>query len=197
MRVRTGLIVLGIAVGVVSLTACSDGSTSATAPPAAARSVAAVSRSTGSASEAASSPTPTPATSGGAGTGSSFDTCSLLSATQASSLVGRPYTSAVSQTIADGQDQCTYATSDPTISLMVIVYQPTSGVSLQMLSSVLGDSGDVTPVTGVGDKAIVGQIELDVQTGERVVAVEGAGGTLSGDYTKAVAVAKAVIGGLH
>ncbi len=196
MRVRTGLIVLGIAVGGVSLTACSNAPTSTTAPPAAARPVAAVSGSTGSASEA-SSPTRPPSTAAGAAAGSKFDTCSLLSAAQASSLVGRTYTSAVSQTIADGQDQCTYATPDPTISLMVIVYQPTSGVNLQMMSSVLGDSGDVTQVTGVGDKAIVGQIELDVQTGERLVAVEGAGGKLSGDYTKAVAVAKAVIAGLH
>jgi hypothetical protein len=44
----------------------------------------------------------------------------------------------------------------------------------------------------------VGSIELDVQTGNRLIAVEGAGGTetFTGGYSGAVAIAKAIIAAL-
>jgi multidrug efflux pump subunit AcrA (membrane-fusion protein) len=77
--------------------------------------------------------------------------------------------------------------------LVVIVYQPASGVTWQAVTSVLKGTGTVT---SVGDKAMVGAIELDAQAGSRLVAVLGAGGTLTGDHTAAAAIAKAVIAAL-
>jgi len=79
----------------------------------------------------------------------------------------------------------------------VIVYEANSGVSFAMLKSVQSGVGSFTEVSGVGDQAIVGQIELDAQAGNRLVAVQGAGGNLTGDEGRAVAVAKAVIAALH
>jgi len=79
----------------------------------------------------------------------------------------------------------------------VIVYEPNSGVPFAMLKSVQSGVGSFTEVSGVGDQAIVGQIELDAQAGNRLVAVQGAGGNLTGDEGRAVAVAKAVIAALH
>jgi hypothetical protein len=130
--------------------------------------------------------------SSGGGAGTEINACSLVSAAQASSLVGGQYTAATPSTIAPGQDQCGYARADGS-DLTVIVYQASSGVTFEMMTSVQSGAGTVTNVSGVGDKAIVGPIELDVETGDRIIAVEGAGGTLGGDYNGAVAIAKAVI----
>ena len=127
--------------------------------------------------------------------GAEINACSLLSAAQASSLGGNQYTAATPSTIATGQDQCDYANAGGS-DLTVIVYQPSSGVSFAMVNSVQQGAGTVTPVSGVGDQAIAGAIELDVKTGDRLIAIEGAGGTLTGDYSHAVAVAKAIIAAL-
>jgi hypothetical protein len=96
----------------------------------------------------------------------------------------------------DAATSCRRLAADNPDPLVIIVYQPTSGVSMQMMTSVLSDSGDVTNVSGVGDKAIVGEIELDAQAGKQLIAIQGGGGNLAGDYSKAVAVAKAVIAAL-
>ena len=130
-----------------------------------------------------------------AGAGGEINACSLLPAAQASSLSGKQYTAATPSTIATGQDQCDYARADGP-DLTVIVYQPSSGVTFAMATSVQNGAGTVTNVSGVGDKAIAGSIELDVQAGDRLIAVEGAGGTLTGDYSQAVAIAKAIIAAL-
>jgi hypothetical protein len=81
--------------------------------------------------------------------------------------------------------------------LVVIVYQPGSGVTWQTMTTVLKGTGTVTSVSGVGDKAMAGAVELDAQAGSRLVAIQGAGGTLTGDYSAAAAIAKAVIAALH
>jgi hypothetical protein len=123
-----------------------------------------------------------------------IDACSLLPVAQASTLSGKKLTSAKSSTIATGQDQCDYGESGSVIGVVVIIYQPNSGVSLAMMSAVLGSP---TPVSGVGDKAIGGDIELDVQTGNRLIAIQGAGGNGRGGFDRAIAVAKAIIAALH
>ena len=176
----------------VTVTACSSGSATSTTGAGSPIASSAAGSDSGTSTSAASS-----ASAGGGSASAELDACSLLSTAQASTLVGKQYSGSTSKTIARGQDQCDYTPSDNQSSnLTVIVYQPTSGVTLQMMSSVLGDSSDVTNVDGVGDKAIVGQIELDAQAGKRLVAVQGAGGKLTGDYSKAAAVAKAVIAAL-
>jgi hypothetical protein len=129
------------------------------------------------------------------GAGADINACSLLPAAQASSLSGKQYTAATPSTIATGQDQCEYKGADGA-DLTVIVYQPSSGVTFDMVNTVQQGAGTVTPVSGVGDQAIAGAIELDVKTGDRLIAVEGAGGTLTGDYSHAVAMAKAIIAAL-
>jgi hypothetical protein len=111
----------------------------------------------------------------------------LLSADQASSLTGETLSAGVSSTIAPGQDQCVYH-SDSSVGLTVIVYQSSSGVSWSVLLD--GSSAD-QPVSGVGDKAETdGVVELDVQAGDRLIAVQTA------SDTGRVAVAKQLVGAL-
>jgi hypothetical protein len=127
-------------------------------------------------------------------------TCALLSLARAGSLAGERYTSTAAATIAPGQDQCTYNNPDGP-DLVIIVYQPGSGVTFSMLVTVLKGVGTVKVLRGLGDKAVVGAIELDVQAGKRLLAVQGAGGTVaggySGKYSRAIAVAKAVLARLR
>jgi hypothetical protein len=77
---------------------------------------------------------------------------------------------------------------------MVIVYQSGSGVTFDMLKSVQSGVGAVTDVSGVGDKAIGGPIELDIQAGDRLVAIQGAG--KGGNSSVAIAVGKAIVAAL-
>jgi hypothetical protein len=183
----------GLVVVVFAIAGC-GGSAATTAPAAATTSGAPAAASTNPQPTAAGSAGASASTSGG-GAGAEINACSLLSVAQASSLAGKQYTAATPSTIAPGQDQCDYASADGT-DLTVIVYQPSSGVTFETVTSVQKGVGTVTNVSGVGDKAIVGSIELDVQTGDRLIAVEGAGGTLTGGYSGAVAIAKAIIAAL-
>jgi hypothetical protein len=127
-------------------------------------------------------------------------TCALLSLARAESLAGKRYTSTAAATIAPGQDQCTYNNPDGS-DLVIIVYQPGSGVTFSMLVTVLKGVGTVKVLRGLGDNAVVGAIELDVQAGKRLLAVQGAGGTVaggySGNYSRAIAVAKAPLAKLR
>jgi hypothetical protein len=140
----------------------------------------------------------------GSGTGSSqggssseLDVCKLLPLAQASSAGGETYASAVATTIAPGQDQCVYEGPASSYARMtVIVYQSDSGVTFQTVDAVQTGIGTVTNVSGVGDKAIAGAIELDVEAGSHVISVEGADGMATGDDSASIAVAKAVIAAL-
>jgi hypothetical protein len=176
------------AVITLALVAMAASGCSSTSKTAAAGGGASATGGTGAASAAAQA--------NGGGASTDINACTLLSAAKASSLVGKSFTSAQPQTIAAGQDQCTYNTADDSDAMEVIVYQPDSGVNLQMMTTVQSGAGKVQNVSGVGDKAIVGEIELDVQTGSRFLAVEGAGGLLDNGTAKAVAVANAVIAAL-
>ena len=169
------------------------GSAATSAPAAATTSGAPAAASTNPQPTAAGTAAASASTSSG-GAGAEINACSLLSAAQASSLGGNQYTAATPSTIATGQDQCDYANAGG--SDLMVIYQPSSGVTFDVLTSVQKGVGTVTNVSGVGDKAIVGSIELDVQTGDRLIAVEGAGGTLTGGYSGAVAIAKAIIAAL-
>jgi hypothetical protein len=77
---------------------------------------------------------------------------------------------------------------------VVIVYQPSSGVSWATMQSVLSGAGPVTDVAGVGDKAIFAGVELDVQTGKWLVAIQGAD-KLNQD-AGAIAIGKELVGAL-
>ncbi|HEY5230333.1 MAG TPA: hypothetical protein VIJ11_05530, partial [Galbitalea sp.] len=70
----------------------------------------------------------------------------------------------------------------------------TSGVSWSVMQSVLGGVGTVTQVSGVGDKAMFSSIELDIQTGKWLIAIQGAD-NLNQD-TGAIAIGKELVGAL-
>jgi hypothetical protein len=209
MRTHTALRIAGATSIVIALTACTSGKTSSSPAPAATSAVAgaattgapaipaATPPSAAAAADAAASTSATtsPSPSSAGGNSSGTNACSLLSLAQASSLVGdRTFTAAVPSTIAAGQDQCAYAVGGDTTNMIVIVYQPDSGVTFDMLSSVNASVGSIKTVSGVGDKAVIGSIELDAQAGSRAVAVEG--GFVGQDATAAIAVTKAIISAL-
>ena len=191
MRMPATLAVASVALAAIALTGCSSGSKSAaTSAPAATSSAAAGSSAAAPASAASSAPSVS-------GSSTDLDVCSLLTVAKATALVGKRYTGDVVKTIAPGQDQCTYNAADYGSALVVIVYQSNSGVTFASLKSVEAGVGQVTNVSGVGQTAIAGPIELDAQVGDQLLAVEGAGGTLTGTTSKAAAVANAIISALH
>jgi hypothetical protein len=121
--------------------------------------------------------------------------CSLLSVAQATALVpGHTFTAAVPSTLSPGANQCAYGTSDDSQAMTIAVYQSNSGVSFASLKSVNASVGAVTSVSGVGDQAVLGSIELDVQIGQRALAIQG--GFVTAGSAAPIAVAKAVIAAL-
>jgi hypothetical protein len=191
MRMPATLAAASVALAAIALTGCSSGSKSAATSAPAATSSAAAGSSAAAPAPAASSAPPV------SGSSTDLDVCSLLTVAKATALVGKQYTGDVAKTIAPGQDQCTYNAADYGSALVVIVYQSNSGVTFASLKSVEAGVGQVTNVSGVGQTAIAGPIELDAQVGDRLLAVEGAGGTLTGTTSKAAAVADAIISALH
>jgi hypothetical protein len=172
----------------------SDNPNLSASPSASASPAASVAASASATTPPSASPSATASTAPAAAAGGELNACSLLTGAEASSLTGRGYGAGTAATIAPGQDQCTYPYSGPSIDLVVIVYAPTSGVSWSTMQAVLGGAGTITPVSGVGDKAMFSSIELDVQTGKWLIAIQGAD-----DLNKdagAIAIAKQLVGAL-
>ncbi len=210
MRLNT-LAIAGIAVLALTATACKS-SSHASAPAAATNapatqtqaddttsasgspSIAASPAISATATPGASSSATTPSAPAAAAAGGELNACSLLTGAQASSLTGRKYGGGTPATIAAGQDQCTYPYSGPSVDLVVIVYTPSSGVSWNTMQAVLSGVGTVQQVSGVGDKAMFAGVELDVETGKWLVAIQGAD-----DLNKdagAIAIGKELVGAL-
>ncbi|HEY5199973.1 MAG TPA: hypothetical protein VIJ31_03615 [Acidothermaceae bacterium] len=166
-----------------SIAASTAASASASTPPSASSSAAAT-----SAPSAAATSAPAAAAAG------EINACSLMTGAQASSLTGRQYGAGTASTIAKGQDMCDYPYSGPSIALDVIVYGPSSGVGWATANAVLAGVGPVTQVSGVGDKAIFAGIELDIQTGKWIIAIQGAD-KLNQD-TGAIAIGKVLVAAL-
>ncbi|MGH2512269.1 MAG: hypothetical protein ACRDGQ_06250 [Candidatus Limnocylindrales bacterium] len=103
---------------------------------------------------------------------------------------------ATPQSIATGQDVCRYDTATDGEGMTVTVYQPSSGVTFEMMDSVLRTVGTTTSVSGVGDKAEKNSIELVAQVGDRLIDVNGAGSTSGDSTSKDAAIANAVIAAL-
>jgi hypothetical protein len=89
------------------------------------------------------------------GSASGFDACKLLTAMKATSLRRKRYSGETSQTIVPGPDHARRMTQGDN-DLIIIIYQPTSGVSFQMMASVLAGtattSAPVGHIRGLGDK---------------------------------------------
>jgi hypothetical protein len=215
MRVNTLAATAIIAVVALGATGCkssskaSGGATPASNPPAtqtqadspsaqtSASTSASAATSAAAATSASTSPSASPSsasTAPAAAAGGEINACSLMTGAQASALTGRSYGTGTPSTIAPGQDQCDYPYSGPSIALTVIVYEPTSGVSWATANAVLSGVGNVMQVPGVGDKAIFAGIELDIQTGKWIIAIEGAD-KLNQD-TNSIAVGKALVAAL-
>ena len=209
MRLNALAATATIAVLALAATACkssshaSGGPTTASNPPAtqtqadsASPETTASTSASPAASAAASSPSASPsaaASTAQAPAGAAINTCSLLSGAQAAALSGRAFGAGTESEIASGQEQCAYPYADG-VAMDIIVYEPSSVVSWSALQSVLSNVGPVTPVSGVGDKAMFAGIELDVSTGQYLFAIEAAGGL--GDDTGAIAIAKQLVGEL-
>jgi hypothetical protein len=174
----------------------SDNPNLSASPSASASPAASVAASASATTPPSASPSATASTPPAAAAGGEINACSLLTGAQASSLTGRPYGAGTASTIAPGQDQCDYpyTGTDFALDLIVIVYQPTSGVSWATMQGVLSGVGPATQVSGVGDKAMFAGVELDVQTGKWLVAIQGAD-KLNQD-AGAIAVGKVLVGAL-
>ncbi|HEY0870267.1 MAG TPA: hypothetical protein VGD55_07695 [Acidothermaceae bacterium] len=209
MRVNTLAATVGLAVLALCATACKSsshaaGAAAASNPPATETQAdsdnpnVSASTSASQASAAAASPTApasaspsaTASSAPAASAGGAINACSLLTGAQASALSGRAFGPGVASVLAPGQDQCEYPYNGAGVSLDVIVYEPSSGVTFAMSQSVLGGVGTVMSVSGVGDKAIFAGIELDVMAGKYLFAVQGAGGL--NESAGAVAIAKQI-----
>jgi hypothetical protein len=207
MRLNT-LAIAGTAVLALTATACKSSSHAAAAAPvtnapatqtqADDTSSASPATSAAAAATPASSPSVSPSaaasTAPAAAAAGEIDACSLMTGAQASSLTGRQYGAGTASTIAKGQDMCDYPYSGPSIALDVIVYGPSSGVGWATANAVLSNVGTVTQVSGVGDKAIFAGIELDIQTGKWIIAIQGAD-KINQD-TGAIAIGKVLVAAL-
>ena len=189
MRVPTTMAIVSLFLAAIAATACSGASGTTAAAPASGAAAAAASSPSASSQPAASSGSSS--SSSGGGSSADLNACSLLTPAKATALTGKRFSGAKPQTIATGQDACTYKYTGPNIDMTVIVYQPTSGVSWDALTGQLSSGGSLQQVSGVGDKAMANSIQLDAQAGDRFIAVTGAG-----DDSAAGAVAKAVIAAL-
>jgi hypothetical protein len=186
MRVPAVSSAIGLVLIAATATACSSGSsTAADAASASTPSASTPVASTSSAAAAGSS-------SSSGGGAADINACSLLTVRQATSLGGWPYTAAKPQTIATGQDLCSYANSGPSVSLLVTVYQPDSGVTMAALTTQLSGAGKVTKVNGVGDQAISSFGGVAAQVGDRYISVFGAK-----ENSGNISIAKVVAAGLR
>jgi hypothetical protein len=196
-RLATLLLVAAASLATLSLTGCSGNSaaSSSTTAAAAGANSPGSNPANGTTGAPVSSSNSTASSHSSGGSSADINACSLLSAARASKLVGKyPYSGSTPATIAPGQDQCTYANTGPLPDMIVIIYQPNSGVSFSTLTST---ADATTSVPGVGDKAMSGGIELDVEAGNKIIAIQAAGGIgYGGSFTGAIAVAKALIAAL-
>ncbi|MGH8889151.1 MAG: hypothetical protein ACRDV3_05235 [Acidothermaceae bacterium] len=131
---------------------------------------------------------------GGGGGSKAIDVCSLLSAAQASSIVGVTYTSA-----QPTHDMCNYPSADAPYPMFIIVSSTDTQPWTQAMFILQEDGGaSPSPVSGVGDRAAGSGGQFDVQDGNWIIDVHG-GDPLgqTGDFSKSTALAKVVIAGLH
>lgn len=163
-----------------SATACSSGTgTTAAAQPA---------------SPAAAATTGTGGASGGGAAGST-DVCKLLSAAQASAIVGVHYASAHSS-----PNMCSYTTTNAPIGMFIIIFHGGSDADWQSELGTLEEDGGTKPTTisGVGSRAAAAGLELGVLDGNQIVDIHGGDPNGTGSkFPKSIALAKAVISALH
>jgi hypothetical protein len=193
MRLPTVLTAASLVLVTMSAAACSSGSTtSAAAPSTSATSAVAAPSAAGGASASTAISVATD------GASASVNVCQLLTAAQATSIIGAAYTAS---TPSFGGKSCTYAsTVAPTPMVITVTTNAGSAAAwTNELSTLQLDDGE-TPVTisGLGDRAATAIDSLATQSGTWIIQVDGGDQTsVGGVFTKSIAVAKAIIAGLH
>jgi hypothetical protein len=190
MRFPATMTTLTLILVAVSVTACSSKSTTSVAPPSTSNPVVAGSAGTGTAINASAGGAP-----------SSVDVCSLLSAAQASSIVGVTFTVA---TPNFGGKMCTYAGGSVPMDVTLTVSSGTTAAWTEELATLKLGGGD-TPValSGLGDRAAETTGSLATQSGNWIIQIDAAdessvnGGNIGGDFTKSIAVARAILAAQH
>jgi hypothetical protein len=142
----------------------------------------------------------TQATGSGGGT-AAVHACRLLTAAQASTIVGVKYTAARESMSGSAGSMCSYATTSAPIPLFIIISgnQGSAAAWKAELATVQEDAG-ATPITlnGVGSHAAGGGTEIGVQDGDYIIDVHGGDPLGTGHaFSKSVALAKAIIAALH
>jgi hypothetical protein len=122
--------------------------------------------------------------------------CSMLTAKQASALVGVTYTKAT----PSGGSMCSYASTTAPIPMFIIVSSGSGAAAWTEALGTLKEDGGDTPRTfsGVGDRAAGDGTQFDVQSGGWIVDVHGGDPSGNGSsFPKSTAVAKALISALN
>jgi hypothetical protein len=136
--------------------------------------------------------------SGSGGSTAAVHACSLLTAAQASTIVGAKYTAAHESM---GGSMCSYTTTSAPIPLFIIISGNQGGAAAwkEELSTIQEDAGEA-PITlsGIGSHAAGGGTEIGVQDGSYIIDVHGGDPTGQGSaFPKSLALAKTIISGLH
>jgi hypothetical protein len=190
MRRTTPMLAAALAVMATSSTACSSGSksTSANAPTSPTVATSDNTNATASTSKAAAA-------------GGQPNVCSLLTAAQASSIVGVTFTAA---TPTFGGKTCTYVGGSVPMNVTLTANSGGTAAWTDELAG-LKEGGGATPValSGLGDRAAETTGSLATQSGNSIIQVDAAdessvnGGNIGGDFTKSIAVARALIAAQH
>ena len=129
-----------------------------------------------------------------AASGTVPDVCSILSTSMVGGILGHPVTAESSPGIT-GQSICDYTDGAAGYPVQVDLENSDASGSYQAYKSVANNS---TNLPGIGDQAFGDATGVHVLSGSYYIEVNGpAGAVLSGDYTKASAVAKALIAALQ
>ena len=119
----------------------------------------------------------------------SVDVCSLLTAAQASAIIGYTYTLA---TPPAGAGQCNYATTTARIPMFIFVdTEPWAQESATIASDASGEP--LVTISGVGDNAAGAGTEFGAQSGKWIIDINGGDPDGAAGYPKSVALAKAII----
>lgn len=195
-RNRRLQVALTTAALIVVVSACGSSTKVGSGPGTSAASSTAVAAS--SPSIGASAPASTSKSDAGGG---QPNVCSLLTAAQASSIVGVTF---IAATPKFRGKFCTYA--GPTVPMNVTLMVNSGGTApwTEELATLTQDGGD-TPValSGLGDRAAETTGSLATQSGSWIIQVDAAdessvnGGNIGGDFTKSIAVAHAILAAQH
>jgi hypothetical protein len=173
MSPRAAAVLVAVGLAAMSLAGCKSTSTTTGA----AGNPAATNTAVSGATTSAATPAPT-----------SVDVCSLLTAAQASAIIGYTYTTATPST-----GQCNYATTTARIPMFIFVNtEPWAQMSATLTSDASGEP--LVTISGVGDNAAGDGTEVGVQSGTWIIDINGGDPDGTGAaYPKSIALAKAII----